>query len=195
MTKGPEPYPCRSLGTSWLALKEIDADRTPMPNGGMRAIAQICDASASSAAALAGAASTGLGPIVAGNNAACPPVPQRVNGLNGAALAAVAAGAAVALSAAGSNNRTDKPAPAKSKTPNPAPAPKQPEPSPQQPASAAQPPAPAPTPTQAPSPPTPPPSQPTQTPPPSPPPYTAPPATGALMVDGVPQDWVSPQKV
>lgn len=82
------PLGDRSLGE---VLASVDADRTPMPNAGMKAISAICAQASGMMMAAAASKSGGLGGIVSGAPAMMYPAAHQISGTNGAMLAGLGA--------------------------------------------------------------------------------------------------------
>lgn len=94
-----------SVDVDAMALGVPEDVAPPMPNAGMRAISEICNQAATSAAALARAASGGLGNLVGGNYTPVAPPVQRITDMNNSGLAGLGAlgmlGAAVGSQSGG----------------------------------------------------------------------------------------------
>lgn len=97
MTK-TEPVILKRFQSQPLSEESLEK-APPMPTGGMQAIASICSEAADMMKAAASFRPSGLGHVVAGNNALLPPPAQQVSGVNAGTLAALAGLAKAAASA------------------------------------------------------------------------------------------------
>lgn len=81
-----------SIDVDAMALGVPDDEPSPMPSAGMRAISDICNQAAASAAALSRAAATGgLGNLIGGNYTPVAPPVQRITDMNNSGLAGLGA--------------------------------------------------------------------------------------------------------
>ena len=103
-----------SVDIDALALGVPDEPAAPLPSAGMRAISEICNSAAASAAALSrAAASGGLGNLIGGNYTPVAPPVQRITDMNNSGLAGLGAlgalGASVGSASSGGARVSESP--------------------------------------------------------------------------------------